>query len=391
MSFARGYTIRIVFVLIVVILSGLAFYHFALRRNPVSVIVRPVERGRVDRVVANTRAGTVKACRRARLAPAVGGQIETLLVKEGDSVKKGQVLLRLWNKDLAAELELAQKDAAASLANNQDICIQAKEARREAGRLRRLHGKSLVAAQESEKAVSIADAMDARCRAALAGYKSAVARIAQIRANLERTILKAPFDGTIAEVNGEIGEFITPSPTGVATLPAVDLFDPSRLYVSAPLDEVDAPAVRPGMDAQITLDAFPGRVFPGKVRRVAPYVLELEKQARTVQVDVDFTEPLQSLHLLPGYSADVEIILAVHKDVLRVPAEAVLENNRVFVYRKDTGRLEERTVRTGLANWQFVEVLSGLKAGELVVVSPERKGVGPGVYARPEKSSGAGG
>jgi HlyD family secretion protein len=212
------------------------------------------------------------------------------------------------------------------------------------------------------------------------------ARVEVARAALERTVLRAPFDGTVAEVNGEVGEFATPSPIGVPTLPAVDIVDDSCLYVTAPIDEVDAPDIRAGMPARISLDAFANRHFPGTVRRVAPYVLELEKQARTVEVEVEFNEPEEGVNLLAGYSADAEVVLATRENVLRLPTEALLEGQRVLVYRAEDGKLEAREIKTGISNWEYTEVLSGLREGEVVVTSVDREGVEDGVYATPEEN-----
>ena len=129
----------------------------------------------------------------------------------------------------------------------------------------------------------------------------------------QRTVLVAPFDGTVAKIVGEVGEYSTPSPPGVAMPPAIDLIDESCLYVKAPMDEVDAPKIAVGQPVRITLDALPGRSFAGKVRRIAPYVTAVEKQARTVEIEVDFDDPQSAGRLLVGYSADVEVILDVRQ------------------------------------------------------------------------------
>jgi HlyD family secretion protein len=376
---------RIVIVVVILVLAALILI-YVMRGKPVSVVVQVVDRGRVEATVANTRSGTVKACRRARLAPAIGGQIHELSVHEGDHVESGQVLLVLWNEDLEAEVKLAESEYATSRANAEEACFLAEEAQRDADRLVRLRKLDLVSEADFDKAITNAKARRASCEAARASVKMSDARIKFARAMLDHTILRAPFAGTVAEVNGELGEFVTPSPTGVATLPAVDLIDTSCLYVSAPIDEVDATAIRTGMEARITLDAFPKTNFKGLVRRIAPYVLEVEKQARTVEVETVFADPPGNEALLPGYSADVEIVLDVRGDVLRVPTEAVLEGNRVLVCRAD-GLIEERIIEQGLSNWQFTEVVSGLEPGELVVTSVDREGVKPGVYAEPESIS----
>ena len=97
--------------LIVLIIIGVAvLIWYGSRPKPIAVAVTHVARGTVESTVANTRAGTVKACRRARLAPAIGGQISHLYVKEGDHVVTGQLLLALWNDDLEAQKQLAQRE-----------------------------------------------------------------------------------------------------------------------------------------------------------------------------------------------------------------------------------------------------------------------------------------
>ena len=124
------------------------------------------------------------------------------------------------------------------------------------------------------------------------------------------------------------------------------------------------------------------------MRRIAPYVLDVEKQARTVDVEVEFNDPKQTGALLVGYSTDVEIILDSRDGVLRVPTAALQEGSRALVYRREDGRLEERRIQTGISNWEFTEVLSGLNAGDQVVLSLERPGVVPGALAVPEQPHG---
>jgi HlyD family secretion protein len=164
----------------------------------------------------------------------------------------------------------------------------------------------------------------------------------------------------------------------------VDLIDDSCYYISAPIDEVDAPKVRLGAEARVTLDAFGDRAFPGKVRRIAPYVLDLEKQARTVEVEVDIREPPADAPLLAGYSADVEIIVDRREGVLRIPAVAVRADDTALVLDPQTGLLAKRAIRTGLGNWDWTEIAAGLDLGERVVLSLDREGVEEGVPATVE-------
>ena len=351
--------------------------------KPVKVIISPVERGLVQDTVANTRAGTIKACNRAGLSPSMGGQIANLPVKVGDAVKPGQILMELWNDDRVAEVSLATREAKAAKALARQACVKADVAEREAQRLRKLRKKGLASEEAIDKADGEALAQKAACTAAQATAEVSEARLEVAQALLNRTQLTAPFAGIVAEINGEVGEFVTPSPVGIPTPPAVDLVDINCLYVSAPIDEVDAPAIQIGMPAKVSLDAFAKQIFPGKVKRIAPYVLDIEKQARTVDVEVDFANTEDSHNMLPGYSADIEVILAEQRNTLRIPTEAILEGNKVLVLG-DEGILQQRQITSGLSNWEFTEVLEGLKENERIVVSVDRDGVEDGAHAESE-------
>jgi len=359
---------------------GVALFTWFGRTEPVTVIVKPIAYGKVQNTVANTRAGTIKACRRAGISPSIGGQIASMPVKEGDIVKPGQLLMEFWNHDQMAQLELATSEADAAEANAIQACIRADVSLRESNRLDLLKRKNLASDEAADKADGEARAQQAACNAARATKKVSEAKIHLVEAELERTRLTAPFTGIVAEVNGEIGEFVTPSPVGVPTPPAVDLIDVSCLYVSAPIDEVDAPQIRVGMPANISLDAMAKRIFSGKVRRIAPYVLEMEKQARTLDVEVDFLCPEKCQGMLPGYSADIEVIIKENQKVLRSPTEAILEGDRVLVFTSDS-TLQKRQIKTGLSNWVWTEVTEGLAEGDEVVVSIDREGVEDGANA----------
>jgi HlyD family secretion protein len=357
------------------------------RPKPVVVALASVERGEVERTVTNTRAGTLKACRRAKLSPSIGGQIASLPVKEGDTVKKDQVLFEIWNDDLRAQVDLARSQVLSNQARAKEACIQADVAKREAKRMTSLHKKGLASEESADQAVSLSHSRAAGCDAAKATVQVSQSQVAVAEAALERTRLIAPFDGTVAEVNGELGEFVTPSPIGIPTPPAIDLLDTSCLYVSAPIDEVDAPEIRAGMPARILLDAFSKTYFKGQVRRVAPYVLDVEKQARTVDVEVDFLGKSENKNMLPGYSADIEVILDRQKDTLRIPTEALLEGLKVYLYDPDNRTVSIQPVKVGLSNWQYSEILEGLQQGQRIVTSIDREGLEDGARVKPENDS----
>ncbi|PWB72979.1 MAG: efflux RND transporter periplasmic adaptor subunit [Holophagae bacterium] len=335
--------------------------------KPVEVHVAPVTRGAVEDTVTNTRAGTVKVRRRAKLSPQLGGVVVELPHREGDSVPAGELLLRLDNRAQRAELELAERDVRAVAAEGDEACLAAELAEKELARVVSLHDSGIASDQDLDSLSTERDRSRAACAAARAMVERARARVAAARVQLEFTELRAPFAGTVAELTTEVGEWITPAPPGVPIPPIIDLLDAASTYVSAPIDEVDAERVRIGQEARVTVDSRPGEAFGARVVRVASYVLDDLEQNRTVEIEVEFSEPEQVRGVLAGTSADVEVVLDRRDGVLRVPAAAVAEGGSVLVLAG--GVLEARTVEVGLRNWQVVQILAGLVEGEQVVTS----------------------
>ncbi|WP_455202265.1 efflux RND transporter periplasmic adaptor subunit [Kaarinaea lacus] len=378
-------SIKISAVIVLVIAVGFII-SYATQPDPIVVSVAKVSIGPVEQTVTNTRAGTVMACRRARLAPTIGGQIANMPVKEGQKVTTNEILVELWNKDIKAELTLAQNELSAVKASAREACIRHETAQHESERVTKLYQQKLASEDQAEKVQGVAKAAKAACDAASNRKNVAISRIEVVRAALERTIIRAPFDGVVAEINGEIGEYVTPSPVGVPTLPVVDLIDYQCIYVLAPIDEVDAPAVKVGLPARITLDAFPNYPFEATVHRISPYIQDVEKQARTVDVEVYFSHTVGEQRLLPGYSADAEIILTRKDKVTRVPTETIFDENHVYVYLDNTGTLEKRQIEKGIGNWSYTEILSGLNDGDKVVTSIGIEGLTDGITVELENN-----
>ncbi|MBV2235175.1 MAG: efflux RND transporter periplasmic adaptor subunit [Sterolibacterium sp.] len=354
--------------------------------TPVKVVFAEIDVGKVEASTANTRAGEVESCRRAKLATLLGGRIEQLPVKEGDRVKKGQLLMRLWNDDQLAQGALAKAQVDTARQGIAEACSLAAAAEREAQRLDLLHAQNYVSGSRSEAAQAEADAKRAACESAKARVNQAMAQVNVVKVEQGRTYLYAPFDGTVAKITGELGEYSTPSPPGIPTPPAIDLIDESCLYIKAPMDEVDSMKIHEGQPVRISMDALPKKTFPGHIKRVAPYVLALEKQSRTVDVEAVFDNPAEVDRLLVGFTANIEVILDVRNKVVRVPTSALLEGGRVLVAGAG-GTLEERPIKTGLSNWEYTEVLDGLAAGDRVVISLEREGVKAGAHFEAEASA----
>lgn len=347
--------------------------------DPIEVQVALVERGTVQSTLSNSKAGTVEARRRSRIAAEIGGRVVEIRHREGAQVRAGEVLVRLAEESLRAKLEQVKEGVPVARARLEDACLRRDRARRELDRTQRLAEQD-VASEDRLDALQYAfDSARVACESAKAELAQSQANLRAAESELAKTSITAPFDGVIAEVNVEVGEWVTPSPPLLTSPPVIDLIDPSSIYISAPMDEVDAGAVRPGLAAKVSVDSRPGQGFPGRVVRVAPYVLDTEAQNRTLEIEVALDDPAISASLLPGTSADAEVILETREDVVRVPTSALLKSEKVLVL--ESGRLVERGVELGLRNWQYAEVVAGLEPGESIVVTLDDKEIVAGAHA----------
>ena len=356
------------------VIAGICVWKF-MPQDIATVQTVEVSKQRVAKTVTNTRSGSVQACRRAKLSVPLGGQIASIPVSEGDKVQKDAVLLSLFNDDIQAQLRQARYQLDAARLNQQRACVIAQADQREANRHQSLFTKKLISDEQLDVSVSRARASALACDVSQADSNQVQSQIEWYQAQLSKTQIVAPFTGTIAEINGEVGEFATPSPPGIPTLPMIDLIDDSCFYVSAPIDEVDAGALALGQPVAITLDAYRGQTFAGRVQRIAPYVFAREKQARTVEVEVEIIDNFATL--LVGYSADVSIEIEATENVLSVPTQAIVNNNQVWVVKD--GQVALRTVSVGLENWQVTEITEGLALGEHVVLSSNGVVLEPGM------------
>lgn len=373
-----------VLILLMIALAIAAAIIYLNRPDPVNVTLTRVERGPVEVIAANSRAGTIRACERSRLSMTTGGRVDQLFVDEGDRVKPDQLLLRLYNDEQQALVSQADANLKAAHLERKRTCELADFNRREFKRSQSLAERNLVSDEQLDRLANEARLSAIGCEQAAAAIEQAKAQLALYTAQLDKMELRAPFAGIVAEVNGEPGEYITPSPPGILTPPAVDLIDDSCLYVRAPIDEVEAAQLKPGQSARITLDAFRGDHFSGKLQRIAPFVSELEKQARTVDVDVYFDPVPEDTQLLVGYSADIEVIIQQHEQQLRIPTEALLEGNAVLRYNPTSSTLERVTVETGPYNWSWTAITSGLAEGDLILTRLDIDGATEGAKVTPQ-------
>jgi HlyD family secretion protein len=146
------------------------------------------------------------------------------------------------------------------------------------------------------------------------------------------------------------------------------------------MDEVDSGRIQKGQPARVSVDSKPGKSFAARVAEVAPYVMDRLEQNRTVEIELELEDTTAAASMLPGTSADAEVILSARDGVLRVPTSALLEGGKVLVLER--GTLVERALQIGLRNWDMTEIAGGLAEGERVVVSLDRPEIKAGARAR---------
>lgn len=302
---------------------------------PIVAVARATRGPAIDAVYAT---GLVEPSLEIRIAPRAGGRIVELRADEGDDVRKGQVLARLEDADLQASV--AELEARAAYAKSQyDRSVELRRA-------------ALISVDALERSRTDLDAAQATLR-------RAQDQVAYMR-------LVAPADGRIIRRDGEVGEYVGVNET------VFHMAGPAPLRITSDVDEEDVPRVTPGLPVMIRTDAFPDRVFDGRVEQVTPRGDPIARSYR-VRIALEGDPPLQI-----GMSAETNIVLARREDALLVPAASVVDG-RVFIV--ENGRAVERKVQTGVVGATRTEIRSGLEGTESIIASPP-EGLAPGRRVR---------
>ena len=372
-------TLWIVLVVAAIAVGG-SWYYKHTHPDPVPVRVVTVDRGRVEATVSNTRAGTVKACRRAKLSPVIGGQVISVPYAEGSHVHRGDVLLRLDPTDIEAEIGHIRTQIISARDQARAACLRAEYMSRTLARKRGLHPEA-IAQDALDKLQTETRIAHAECEATRSAVTVAEAALTVAHKRLDHTKITAPFDGILAKVNVRAGEYITPTPPTTLSAPLIDLIAPGCYRVSVPFDEVDAGRIGVGMAAVVMFDAWRGEKYAARVTRVGDYVVDRQKQSRTVDVELELEDTNVTRKLLAGYSADATIVVEAHSDAMRIPTEALMDETHVLIFDPGEKRLRRRAITRGIGNWSFTEIKTGLEPGDKVAVSFGEKGVEAGALA----------
>jgi HlyD family secretion protein len=330
-----------------------------------------------------TANGYVVARTRASVSAKLAGRIADLRVSEGSTLKRGEIIATLENADYGAQAAQAKATVATARAELVEARAASEVAAREAARLRdmRRENADLVSEQDLDTVEGRASQAAARLEAAQARLAAAEASQRFALANLENTVIRAPFSGTVLRKEAEIGEVVAPSVGGGLTRGAVvTMADLTTLEVEVDVNEAYIARVNKGGPAKITLDAYPDTAFRGEVRQVVPTA---DRQRATVQVKVNILD--RDPRILPEMGARVDFFedsvatgpataASAGPARFRVPAAAVREaNGESVVWLVRDGRLEPRAVQAGPVSAGFREIRSGLAGGERLLVGGVEK------------------
>jgi len=291
--------------------------------QPVEVKESVVQKRDVESLVTSVNAGTVKPEKSAELAFGAVGRVETINVELGQSVKSGEILASIENLDLVTNLSRMEREFK--------------------------RRQNLPSIPQSELDMS------------KQGVDSASMQ-------LEKTRIRAPYDGIIAEVNLEIGQ-LSQITTVIPKAP-LRIVDLQPRYVRAQVDEADLPKVKLGQESRVKILAVRREPFNGVLRKIVPYVSNVREQDRTSEIEVT----IETEETIPaGASADVEIILEKRTNVLAVPARALFGRAQdKYVYVEESGLGKKQPVQIGLSNFDYVEIFSGLSEGQKVLLPTDR-------------------
>jgi HlyD family secretion protein len=318
------------------------------------------------------------------LAPEVTGRVTEILVKEGDQVKRDQLLMRLDPRAPQAAIEQSEaqvRQARLSIERRQ-VDFDTLVAR--AKRFEALREKGMVDTNSIEELVSARNLAEVDLRTSREQLSQALAQLRQAQEHLAKTQIRSPLDGKVTAIYVKVGQTAVPSFSGIAGSTLVDVADTTSIDAEINVDETDIARVRVGSEARVVPAAFPDKTLLGTVDQVAIAPRQVYGQNKSYPVRIRLTNT-EGVTFHPGMSCRAEVLTGSQSDikVLAVPVQALrYEDNpdksaqaeksvaSIFIY--DAGRAVKRIVSTGTADDSYIAVMTGLKESEQVIVGPAK-------------------
>lgn len=366
------------------IVALLVVLGFASRRNKdvTEVTIAKVERSDLTSKVTAT--GRIDAQRKVDLSANVMGQIVNLAVREGDRVKKGDFLLQIDQKQLAASAQGAAASLEALFSDRDAQRANAAEAQRIYERAQKNYSDRIIPLAELDRARTALQAAQANVVAIERRIDQARANVAAARDTLSKTTMTAPMDGIVTALpveEGEVAVIGTMNNPGTILLTIADM---SVVEAVMEVDETDIPNVKVGQRATVTIDAYPNKTFSGLVTEVGSSPINAQAaqsgaEAVNFEVKIQVENPPEGVR--PGFSASADIITGTAAKAVAIPIQALVVREKPGskagkpeeeegVFLNENGQAKFAVVKTGLSGESNIEIVTGLKEGQEIITGP---------------------
>jgi HlyD family secretion protein len=358
---------------LIVIITGLAF---AFRnQTPVVEVVTAQKPEAGGREAILNASGYVTPRRRATIAAKITGRVTGVFFDEGTRVHQGQLLATLDDSDVKRVLDSAKADRNSSQAAIADLQVQLRLAEIQLRRAQELRTAGVQSQEQLDTSSSAADSLKAKIELARQQVQSSEARIREAQQAVDNCVITAPYEGIVVSKDAQVGEMVSPvsagggfTRTGIATI-----VDMKSNEIEVDVNESYIARVKDGQKVTAILDAYPNWEIPSHVRTVIPTA---DRQKATVKVRISFDK--LDPRILPDMGIKVTFLSdePVKKADAKATAVAALlptdalrdESGKKIVFLVKNDRLERRAVAVGVAQGAQTEILSGLVAGDTVVL-----------------------
>jgi HlyD family secretion protein len=391
-------------IVILIIAAAVILITFEVRPKPVAVAMWEMKKLEISETVSGVATGFIEPAKRISIQPEISARIKEIKVKRGDRVKTGETLVVLDDSDFKDQLR--SLDAAIPLfdARVKQAKARVAQLKRDFDRAKKLFDAGALAGQQFDTARTAIDLGTAELEAAESALHQAHVNRDAAYSSLRKTLVKAPFEGILLDSSLEVGQLwgglaisslaggslssgsgrsdTTGMASGASTLLSqtqgssqsrghLELVDDSQMFVYVDIDENDYWKIKTGQTASLVIDALDKRKMTGNVVEIYPFISRALDQNRTARVKIRLSDDLEA-DILPGMSVNTEILVSSRKEVLAAPSAAILVRPKgKIVYRVVDGVLKETKVETGVSNWEWSEIKSGLSAGDRIAKPPE--------------------
>lgn len=364
----------ILLVIVAVLVGLISLSQYRKQQQTTSVTTALVSEGALaDSILAS---GNLEFNTQIQIRSEVTGRVLEVLVEEGDVVTKGQILMRLDDTAFAADVNRTR-----AMVQSQQIDIarakaQLADLQRQFSRQQQLYSSGLIQQETIDSLQSQLDIAGINVRAAEAALQQGLATLAMAEDNLSKTVYRAPIAGLLATVDIKPGETVIAGSTNIIGSPLMTLADPSAILAELRVDEADIANVHIGQQAEIYAAAYPHQAIKGEVIQIATSARYLN-QSQSLSFRVKVLLQPEDIALFPGMSCRAEIIMSQKQQSIQVPIAAIQQSEKqYYVWKVVDEQAVKQPVTLGMATDIAQEVVTGLQAGDEVIVGPARTMLG---------------